>query len=129
MGSEGAAPIATVAARVASLKVQKSAIHYDCGMGYISEDGAFVYTPGFGSGRFGMPYDASTPQGKYHLGSLEERPFWARHRMTRRLTFLLYMERRAFQSVRRQSGSYIQRIVSCQRAASGTAREEMVSKR
>jgi hypothetical protein len=82
-------------------------------MGYIGEDGAFVYTPGFGSGRFGMPYDANTPQGKYHRGSLEERPFWACHRMTRKLTFLLYMERRAFKSLRRQSGSYIRRVVSC----------------
>jgi hypothetical protein len=82
-------------------------------MGCISEDGTFVYTPGFGSGRFGMPYDANTPQGEYHLGSLEARPFWARHPMTRRLTFLLYMERRAFQSLRRQPGSYIERIVNC----------------
>jgi hypothetical protein len=57
----------------------------------------------YGKGIGGTPYDASRPMREYSP------PFWAVHKFARRMTVLLFLERRAFQSLKPRTGSYKER--------------------
>ena len=80
-------------------------------MGRTDEKGDFVFEHGYGRGIVGTPYDANIPQGQiYGVAGSKSLPFWCKHDSHRRVTLLVYMERRAFQSLRQQPGSYEERL-------------------
>jgi len=58
----------------------------------------------YGSGLDDEPYNATRPMRVY-----SSPPFWAVHKNARRMTVLLFLERRAFQSLKPRTGSYRER--------------------
>jgi hypothetical protein len=88
-------------------------------LGYIDENGDFVYEPGFGVGLAGMPYDAKSPMGQF--GPLDSgqktrfggvMPYWARDPERREHVLLVFFERRANQSHKVPPGSFSERLLA-----------------
>jgi hypothetical protein len=88
-------------------------------LGYIDENGEFVFEPGFGVGLAGMPYDAKSPMGQF--GPLDSGqktrfggvlPYWTRDPERREHVLLVFFERRANQSHKVPPGNFSERLLA-----------------
>jgi hypothetical protein len=81
-------------------------------VGYIDNNGDYHFTPGFGRGPAGMPYDATKPMGKYGPMDGRELPYWAQDIDRRAHVLLVFFERRAKNHRRTPPGNFSDRLAA-----------------